>query len=76
MYMHILLIIIAYFISLHFKSYPHSKFLLQTLTANPLPSDFMRVYAHPSCHLTALNFLKEWLQAFTELSSSPPVDAG
>ena len=31
--MHILLIIIGYFISLHFKSYPHSKFPLQTPTA-------------------------------------------
>ena len=58
MYMHVLLIIVAYFISLHFKSYPHSKFLLQTLTANPLPSDFMRVYAHQCTHshLTALTF--------------------
>ena len=35
--MHILLIIIGYFISLHFKSYPHSKFLLQTPTAQSPP---------------------------------------
>ena len=41
-----------------FQKFPHSKFLLQTLTANPLPSDFMRVYAHrcTHSHLTALTF--------------------
>ena len=36
--MHVLLMIIAYCISLHFKCYPHSKFRLQIPTAQSPPS--------------------------------------
>ena len=58
MYMHVLLIIIAYFIYLHFKCYPHSYFPFKPPQHNPLPSDFMRVYAHrcTHSHFTALSF--------------------
>ena len=48
--MHVLLIIIAYFNSLYFKCYPHSKFPLQTSTSQFPPFWFYEGVCPPILH--------------------------